>query len=167
MERKEWWYTILIITIMTFPLFFKEGGPRSGGRFILSHATMFLRYKSHLKNYAQQNRKIPTESEWLVWNCFLKWDKQWYRFLRQKPVGWYILDFYCPKLKLCIEIDGESHEWSWTYDEKRDTYLSSLWIKTVRYKDIRVHKKLESIWLDIEWVIYERAKELKRNPPSA
>jgi very-short-patch-repair endonuclease len=127
---------------------------------------MFLHYKNHLKTYAQQNRKMPTESEWLVRNCFLKWDKQGYRFLRQKPLGWYILDFYCPKLKLCIEIDGESHEWAWEYDEKRDAYLRSLWIKTVRYKDIRVHKKLESVWLDIEGVVYERVQELNQNPPS-
>jgi very-short-patch-repair endonuclease len=95
----------------------------------------------------------------------LKWDKLWYRFLRQKPIAGYILDFYCPKLKLCIEIDGESHEWVGDYDEKRDFLLKSLWIKTIRYKDDSVLHNLEWVWLDIEYIVTERSKEVK-NPPS-
>ena len=120
---------------------------------------MFLRYKNHLKTYAQQNRNIPTESEWLVWNCFLKWDKQGYRFLRQKPLGWYILDFYCPKLKLAIEVDGESHEWKGEYDEKRDQIVQLLWIKVIRYHEKDVLKKLEAVSIHINTEIQERAKE--------
>lgn len=126
---------------------------------------MFLHYKPYLKFYAQKNRKVSTKSEWLVWNCLLKWDKLWYRFLRQKPIAGYILDFYCPKLKLCIEIDGESHEWVGDYDEKRDFLLKSLWIKTIRYKDDSVLHNLEWVWLDIEYIVTERSKEVK-NPPS-
>ena len=126
---------------------------------------MFLHYKPYLKSYAQKNRKVSTKSEWLVWNCLLKWDKLWYRFLRQKPISGYILDFYCPKLKLCIEIDGESHEWVGDYDEKRDFLLKSLWIKTIRYKDDSVLHNLEWVWLDIEYIVTERSKEVK-NPPS-
>jgi len=49
-----------------------------------------------------------------------------YRFLRQKPIGNYILDFYCSKLLLAIEIDGISHEDRIDYDHKRDDYLLSL-----------------------------------------
>jgi very-short-patch-repair endonuclease len=125
---------------------------------------MFISYKAYLKNYAQKNRKLCTKSEGLVWNCFLKWDKTWYRFLRQKAINNYILDFYCSKLKLCIEIDGESHEWKGDYDQKRDLYLKKLWIKTVRYADALVLHSLESIGLDIECVIFEREWEI--NPPS-
>jgi very-short-patch-repair endonuclease len=126
---------------------------------------MFLRYKNHLKGYAQKNRKILTKSEWLVWNCLLKWHKLWYRFLRQKPIAGYILDFYCPKLKLCIEIDGESHDWKGDYDKKRDFVLRSLWIRTIRYKDDRVLHNLEWVVMDIECLVVERVNEI--NPPFA
>lgn len=126
---------------------------------------MFLKYKAYLKTYAQKNRRIPTKSEWLVWNCILKWDKQGYRFLRQKPIAWYILDFYCAKLKLCIEIDGESHEWNGIYDKKRDRLLQSLWIQTMRYSDYDVEHNLEAVARDIETLMSERSKELW-NPPS-
>lgn len=125
---------------------------------------MIFHYKDNLKKYSQSNRKTPTKSEWLVWNMILKWDRTWYRFLRQKPIEWYILDFYCPKLKLGIEIDGESHENKGDYDEKRDYLLHSLWIKTIRYHDNDVLKQLEAISIHINAEIETRFKEL--NPPS-
>ena len=121
---------------------------------------MYLDYKSHLKKYSQINRKVPTKSEWLVWNMLLKWDRTWYRFLRQKPIEWYILDFYYPKLKLAIEIDGISHEWKGDYDEKRDKILQSLWIKVVRYRKKDVLKNLDAVGIHINTEIKERTKEL-------
>jgi len=128
---------------------------------------MHLDYQPYLKKYSQTNRKIPTESEWLVRNTILKWDRTWYRFLRQKPIEWYILDFYCPKLKLCIEIDGESHEEKGNNDEERDGILQWLWIKTIRYHDRDVLKKLEAMSVHINTEIEERVKELGlQNPPS-
>lgn len=88
----------------------------------------------------------------------------WYRFLRQKPIAGYILDFYCPKLKLCIENDGESHEWKGDYDQKRDSVIKNLWIRTIKYRDDLILNNLESVGLDIEYIIFERAGEI--NPPS-
>ncbi len=96
----------------------------------------------------------------------LKWDRTGYRFLRQKPIEWYILDFYCPKLKLAIEIDGESHENKWDYDQQRDRKLRSLGIKTLRYRDQDVDKKLEAVSEHMYTEIEQRMKELQ-NPPSA
>lgn len=122
--------------------------------------------QSYLKRYSQINRRVATKSEWLVRNMLLKWDRTWYRFLRQKPIEWYILDFYCPKLKLAIEIDGESHESKWEYDERRDKKLRSLGIKTIRYRDEDVHKKLEAVSEHMYAKIQERAKQLHINPPS-
>lgn len=90
----------------------------------------------------------------------LKWDRTWYRFLRQRPIQSYILDFYCPKLKLCIEIDGISHEWKGDYDEKRSNILQSLWIKVIRYRETDVLKKLESVSFHLYSEIEERSKEL-------
>ena len=74
---------------------------------------------------------------------------------------------YCPKLKLAIEIDGESHEWKGDYDEKRDKILQSLWIKVIRYREKDVLKKLEAVSIHINTEIEEKFKKLgSQNPPS-
>ena len=67
--------------------------------------TTLLPYNRKLKPFSQINRKSMTKAESLVRHCILKNDKTGYRRLRQKPIGHYILDFYCHQLKLCIEID--------------------------------------------------------------
>ncbi|MCX6824039.1 MAG: endonuclease domain-containing protein [candidate division SR1 bacterium] len=122
---------------------------------------MYFYYKNHLKNYSQTNRKTPTKSEGLFWNMLLKSNRTGYRFLRQKPIEGYILDFYCPKLKLGIEIDGISHEGKGDYDEKRDSLLQSLGIQMVRYHDNDILKKLEPVSLHLHSIIEDRVKELK------
>jgi very-short-patch-repair endonuclease len=57
-----------------------------------------------------------------------------YRFRRQYPILHYILDFYCPELKLAIEVDGSDHETAWVseYDDERSERLSIRGIKFVR-----------------------------------
>ncbi len=121
---------------------------------------MHFNYKDYLKKFSQENRSCPTKAEWLFWNCILKNDWTWYRFLRQKPVDWYILDFYCAKLRLGIEIDGESHEWKGDYDEERDLILSGLGIKIIRYSDVEVLKNFEWVHLDLESEIEKRKGEV-------
>lgn len=118
-------------------------------------------YESKNTKFARQNRSFLTKSEWLFWHCILK--KKWltYRFLRQKPIGNYIIDFYCSKLLLAIKIDGVSHENKWDYDEERDLYLASLWIKTIRYRDVDVLKNMEWVVIDFKNRILIREKELE------
>jgi len=110
----------------------------------------FISYNTSLKWYSRSNRNIMTKAEWLVRHCILKWDKTWYRRLRQKPIWNYILDFYCAKLKLCIEIDGESHNTKQDQDEIRDNYLLDYHeIITIRYKNDQVEKNLQGVADDI------------------
>ena len=120
----------------------------------------WFEYESKNTKFARQNRRFSTKSEWLFWHCVLKKKGLSYRFLRQKPIENYILDFYCAKLLLAIEIDGASHEGKWEYDKKRDNYLTSLWIKTIRYKDEDVLKNMEWVVIDLECRIKERKNEL-------
>ena len=56
---------------------------------------------------ARQMRKEPTPEENKMWHILLKNFKP--RFFRQRIIGNYIVDFYCPSLKLIIEIDGAQH----------------------------------------------------------
>ncbi|MFA7717597.1 MAG: endonuclease domain-containing protein [Candidatus Absconditabacterales bacterium] len=121
---------------------------------------MYFNYKDYLKKFSQENRICPTKAEGLFWNCILNRDRTGYRFLRQKPIEGYILDFYCAKLKLGIEIDGESHEGRGDYDEERDLILLGLGIKIVRYSNTDVLKIFEGVHLDVEFQIKEREKEM-------
>ncbi len=125
----------------------------------------WFEYESKNTTFARQNRRFLTKTEWLFWHCVLK--KKWlgYRFLRQKPIWNYILDFYCSKLLLAIEIDWVSHEESVEYDNKRDRYLDSLWIKTIRYRDEDVLKNMEWVIVDLESCIKKREKEMGRKKP--
>ncbi len=118
----------------------------------------WTKYNWKNKNFARQNRKNPTSTESLVWHMILKNRKLGFKFLRQRTVGWYIVDFYCSKLKLIIEIDGESHNYKVDYDEKRIKYLKSLWFKVLVYTDEQVLNNLEWVCEDIKYYIWEYEK---------
>ena len=94
-----------------------------------------LRYLEELKILAIKNRKNPTEAEYIMWR-YLRKSK--YKFIRQKPVFRFILDFYCRELLLAIEIDGDSHDKKKNYDLLRDQYLSTVNIKTIRFTNDEV-----------------------------
>lgn len=97
-----------------------------------------VRYLSQLTQVAKQNRKKPTEAEQKMWNDFLSHDKTGFRFLRQKPIHRFIIDFYCVKLSLAIEIDGNSHDKKKETDTLRDRFLECIGIKTIRFTNEQV-----------------------------
>ena len=77
-----------------------------------------------------------------------------YQFMRQKPIGEYIVDFYCSSLKLVIEIDGESHTDRFDYDMKRQRFLESLGFTVLRFNDIDLKKDLSNVLSPIEgWIL--------------
>lgn len=59
----------------------------------------------------------------------------WYKFTRQKPIWWFIVDFYCAKLYLVVEIDWKIHNSQKEYDEQRSEYLMANKMNIVRYKN--------------------------------
>ena len=77
----------------------------------------------------------------------------WYKFLRQKIIGHYILDFYCHKLKLGIEIDDASHDYKGEYDENRTSYLQKHWIRLIRYTNQQVNYNLDAIILNLNDIL--------------
>jgi len=68
-----------------------------------------LHYNSYLKEKARKLRKNLTESEQVLWSRLRRKQVLGVQFYRQRPIGKYIVDFYCPKAKLVIEIDGSQH----------------------------------------------------------
>ena len=69
------------------------------------------------------------------------------KFRRQHTVGQYTLDFYCPELKLAIEIDGGQHyeEAGGRHDEARDLALRAMGVRTLRYSNLDVLKEAEGV----------------------
>jgi len=70
-------------------------------------------------------------SKKVVWEI-LRNDGIGFRFRRQFAIGPYFLDFYCPEAKVCVEVDGEQHELTKEQDAKRDKFLASKGILTIR-----------------------------------
>ena len=83
-----------------------------------------------------------------------------YPFLRQKPINRFIIDFYCSKLLLAVEIDGDSHDKKKNYDRGRDEMLESVGIKTVRFRNENVLFDLENVMRELVLLIKEREREL-------
>jgi len=76
---------------------------------------------------------------------FLRKNNCGYKFVRQKPIFRFIVDFYCRKLLLAIEIDGNSHDNKKSYDQQRDRYLQSVKIKTLRFTNEEVLNNFNSV----------------------
>jgi very-short-patch-repair endonuclease len=81
----------------------------------------YLPYNKNLKQFSRNLRNNSTLGEVLLWNELKAGKMYGYKFNRQKPLGNYIVDFYCKSLALVIEVDGESHysEEAYVRDEKR------------------------------------------------
>ena len=117
---------------------------RLGG--VKSTEDRFLPYNRNLTVLARENRRNPTPAEKKLWFEILRL-RQFasYKFLRQKPVAGYIVDFYCSELCLVIEIDGESHADSVEYDAERTRVLQSLGLTVVRYTNDDVMSNIQGI----------------------
>jgi very-short-patch-repair endonuclease len=70
---------------------------------------MYFGAKPELFKRALEMRKKPTEAEKILWKHIRTFRSEGYIFRRQHPIDIFIADFYCPKLKLVIEVDGEIH----------------------------------------------------------
>ena len=94
---------------------------------------------------AKNLRKNMTPWERKLWYCFLKTYSV--RFQRQKPIDRYIVDFYCAKAKLIIELDGSGHyeTESIENDRKRTEKLESLGYKVIRFTNLDVDKNFYGV----------------------
>ena len=72
-----------------------------------------------------------------MWKLLRK-NRMGFQFRRQYPIGPYTVDFYCPVLKLVVEVDGEQHFDSFERDKVRDAYLSSFGIEVLRVPSLDI-----------------------------
>src|SRR3972149_8286849 len=99
-----------------------------------------LSYDKQLKALSQHLRKNLTDAENMLWLKLRRKQLKGHPFYRQKIIGKYIVDFYCPKANLVIELDGGQHysETGRANDSTRDDALRDVGIKVLRFSDRNV-----------------------------
>ena len=92
-------------------------------------------------------RKNQTEAEKTLWQQLKNRKLNGIKFYRQYSAGPYILDLYCPKLRLAIELDGGQHadDDAKDYDEHRSKYLLTYGIKVIRFWNNDIMNNLEGV----------------------
>lgn len=121
---------------------------------------MPLKYNQKLKRWSRRLRGGQTEAEKLLWSKIRKKQIKDAQFNRQKPIGNYIVDFYCDKAKLIIEIDGGQHYEGKgiLQDKNREKYFNGLGLEVIRFTNLDVLKNVTN-------VVEEIYKKI--NPPPA
>ena len=110
-------------------------------------------YNTKLKQLSRVLRSNSTYSERILWSKLKNRQLYGYQFSRQKPIGEYIVDFYCSKLKLVIEIDGITHSDQKENDIKRQKKLESLGVRVLRFDGNTVMSNVDGVLLIIEnWI---------------
>ena len=111
---------------------------------------MPLPHNKKLKENSQNLRKNMTAQERHLWYDFLS--NYPVHFHRQKVIGNYIVDFYCPKAKIVVELDGSQHfePEAVRADQERTEYLKRLGIQVLRYANNEVNEQFRAVCEDID-----------------
>jgi len=104
-----------------------------------------------------------TKPERLLWWA-LKADKTGFHFRRQHAAGPYVLDFYCDRARLCVEVDGLSHDLTIAHDQARDRFLARWGIETLR---VPAHEVLTNLQGVVELIIEIASARPLRQPSAA
>jgi very-short-patch-repair endonuclease len=120
-------------------------------------------YNKKLKPPSRQLRTNMTDAERLLWSKLRMRQLKGLIFYRQKPIGEYIADFYCPKAKMVIEVDGGHHfkEENIEYDRLRDQYMASLGLLVLRFSNTEIIENTEGV---VEKLL-EEIQKIPLNPP--
>jgi len=115
--------------------------------------TGYIHYNKDLKQFSRELRNNSTLGEKLLWNQ-LKTEKiLGYQFNRQKPIGNYIIDFYCKNLNLVIEVDGYSHQFKTEEDLERESDLKKMGVNMIRFIEQECRKQMMNVVRAIEiWI---------------
>jgi type I restriction enzyme M protein len=110
-------------------------------------------------------RRNPTQAESILWSRIRTKQLDGLKFRRQHPVAGFILDFYCPEVRLGIELDGNVHkdEGSREYDNDRTQILGDYGIFIIRFWNYEVMQDVEEVLRKIHDVACKQKIELLSN----
>ncbi len=123
-----------------------------------------IEYNRKLKERARRLRTQMTDSERALWERLRRKQVHSVQFYRQKPIGNYIVDFYAPRAKIVVEVDGSQHMESKqaARDLQRDAFLASQGLRVLRFDDLGVLKEIEGV---MEVIFQAVSGSLEGNPP--
>ena len=98
-----------------------------------------------LKPEARRMRRAPTPTEKVLWERLRDRRLGGFKFRRQHAIGRFVVDFFCAKRNLVVEIDGQIHESTREMDAARDTFLSEMGLKVIRFENGDVLNSTERI----------------------
>jgi very-short-patch-repair endonuclease len=103
------------------------------------------------KKKRQNLRNNATKAEKLLWQK-LKNSQLGYKFRRQHGIKQYVVDFYCPKLKLIVELDGDVHNFieQQKHDWIKEKNLEKLGFKIIRYHNNEIIKDIDKVMVNIK-----------------
>lgn len=114
---------------------------------------------SRYRDLRKRLRNNLTTPEVILWYHLKHRKFHGYKFRRQHSVGWYILDFYCPRLRLAIEVDGGQHYTpeGLAYDEIRTKYLGRVGIDVVRFTNTEILRNINGVLMRLGEVVRRRS----------
>jgi very-short-patch-repair endonuclease len=126
----------------------------------------FLPYNKNLKEFSRDLRSHSTLSEILLWQKLRASQFRGFAFNRQKLLGNYIVDFYCRKLNLVIEVDGNSHffEESVMEDQERQNVIERMGLNFLRFSDLEVKRSMPTVLEEIGYFIEDFEGKMAKNP---
>ena len=129
-----------------------------------------IKYNGGLKTHARALRSGMTDAEQTLWSKLRCKQIHGVQFYRQKPIGCYIVDFYAPRARLVVELDGSQHfeREHVKRDAVRDSYLQGLGLQVLRFDNLQMLRELEAVLDEIARVVGERVnpnQNQKPNPP--
>lgn len=106
-------------------------------------------YKKYLQ--ARELRQNMTSQEYKLWALLRNRNFNGVKFVRQYPIGHYIVDFACRKKRIVLELDGGQHNemQNKIYDDKRTEYLISKGYKVLRFWNNEIDDNLEGVYLKL------------------
>jgi very-short-patch-repair endonuclease len=92
-------------------------------------------------------RRSMSKPEVILWIHLSRKQMLGYKFRRQCSVDKYVIDFYSPRLKLAVEVDGQSHveKGAPEYDQSRQSYIEALGIRFLRFTNDEIYKELQGL----------------------
>ena len=103
-------------------------------------------YNKRLRDYAHELRnESVSKAEKYLWKAALSRNQMGVKFKRQRPILYYIVDFFCPTLQLVIEIDGSSHISKGEYDFKRQQRLEKIGCTFLRFHEGEVLNQYDKV----------------------
>ena len=108
--------------------------------------TQFFNKRTETEKRRQLRSNAPS-AETVLWSKLRRKQVYGHKFRRQYGVGPYVIDFYCPALKLALEIDGDSHLLADadTQDKQRQDYIESFGIQFLRFTNEQVYRNLDEV----------------------